>query len=189
MSDSTVEGLDAKTGKNLFSIPWRNRLTTNCTMPIYHNGCLFISTGYDFGSKMFKLTKNANGTIKTEEVWYEKQVDNHHGDVILVGDHVYGSTFEGSWCSINFMTGEVGYLVRGFGKGSIHYADGLFYCFTEDNKTVALVKPEPKEFVELSRFELPNEAEGKSWAHPVVINGRLYLRHAQYLYCYDVKAQ
>jgi len=187
MSDSTVEGLDAKTGKNLFSIPLRNRLVTNCTMPIYHNGCLLLSTGYDFGAKMIKLTKNTNGTIKTEEAWFEPKFDNHHGDIILVGDHVYGSTFNGSWCSINFMTGEIGYTDRSFGKGSIHYADGLFYCLSENDKTVGLVKPDPKKFIELSRFELPNEAEGNSWAHPVVLDGRLYLRHAQYLYCYDVK--
>ena len=76
---------------------------------------------------------------------------------------------------------------RAAGKGSVHYADGLLYGLSEDDKTVVLVKPEPKEYIELGRFELPNDAEGKSWAHPVVLNGRLYLRHAQYLYCYDVK--
>ena len=189
MSDSTVEGFEAKTGKKLFSIPFRNRLVTNCTMPIYHNGCLFLTTGYDFGAKMFTLTKNVDGTINAAEVWYEKRFDNHHGGVILVGDYVYGSTFNGLWRSINFMTGEIGYTSRSFGKGSIHYADGLFYCLSEDDKTVGLVQPAPTEFIELSHFELPNEAEGSSWAHPVVLDGRLYLRHAQYLYCYDVLAQ
>ena len=189
MSDSTTEGLDAKTGKRLFSIPFRNRLVTNCTMPIYHNGHLFLTTGYDFGAKLCKLTKNPDGTITPTEVWLEPRFDNHHGGVILVGDYVYGTTHNGSWGAINFMTGEVGYLSRAAGKGSALYADGLIYGLTENNRTVLLIKPEPEKFVLLSQFELPNEAEGPSWAHPVVLDGKLYLRHAQYLYCYDVKGE
>ena len=191
MSDSTVEGLDPKTGKTFFSIPWKNDRTVNATMPIYRDGNLFLSTGYGFGSKMFKLTKNPDSTISATEVWYEASFDNQHGGVILVGDYVYGSTQRGNWGAIHFMTGKIGYLgrVNGIGQGSIHYADGLLYCLSEDGKTVILTKPEPKEFIELSRFELPNDATGKSWAHPVVLDGKLYLRHAQYLYCYDVKAE
>jgi outer membrane protein assembly factor BamB len=190
MSTMTVEGLDVKTGKTLFSIPWTNSHRCHCTMPIYHNGYLFLTTGYNNnGARLFKLAKNSNGTIAPTEVWFEPRFNNHHGGVILVGDHVYGTNFEGAWCAINFMTGEMGYLTRGAGKGSVHYADGLLYGLTEDDKTVLLIKPEPKEFVLLSQFELPHEAEGKSWAHPVVLDGRLYLRHAQYLYCYDVKAE
>ena len=190
MSNATVEGLDPKTGRRLFSIPWRNARNVHCTMPIYHNGHLFLTTGYDQGvAKLFKLTKNADDTLKLDEVWSEPQFNNHHGGVVLVGDHVYGTNHNGSWCSINFMTGDVGYLSRGASKGSAHYADGLIFGLTEDDKTVLLVKPEPKQFVLLSSFELPNDAEGKSWAHPVVFGGRLYLRHAQYLYCYDVREQ
>ena len=158
-------------------------------MPVYREGHLFLTTGYGFGARLFKLTKNTDGTITPAEVWAEGRFDNHHGGVILVGDYVYGTTFNGSWASINFMTGEIGYLSRSGGKGSVHYADGLLYGLTEDEKTVLLIKPEPAEFILLSQFELPHEAEGKSWAHPVVLGGRLYLRHAQYLYCYDVKAQ
>ena len=189
MSDSTVEGLDPKTGQTLFSIPWKNARSVNCTMPIYRDGHLFLTTGYDFGAKLFKLAKNADGTITPTEVWYAQPFDNHHGGVLLVGDYIYGTTHKGSWGAINFMTGEVGYLSRSAGKGSTHYADGLIYGLTEDDKTVVLVKPEPKEFILLSRFELPHDAEGKSWAHPVVLGGKLYLRHAQYLYCYDVKGE
>ena len=189
MSEATVEGLDAKTGKHLFTIPFLNSTCTNCTMPIYHEGYLFLTTGYGFGAKLFKLTKDSGGAITPAEVWAERRFDNHHGGVVLIGDHLYGTTFNGSWGAVNFMTGEMGYLARGAGKGSVHYADGLLYGLTENDRTVLLMKPEPKEFILLSKFELPNDAEGKSWAHPVVIGGRLYLRHAQYLYCYDVKAE
>jgi outer membrane protein assembly factor BamB len=192
MTNASVEGYEAKSAKHLFTIPWRNGTGTNCTMPIYKDGCLFISTGYGLGSKMFKLSKKEDGTIETKEEWFKPELDNEHGGVILVGDYVYGSSHQnrrGSWIAINFATGEIGYVARvnDIGQGSLCYADGLLYILSEDNKTVILAKPEPKEFVELSRFELPNEAPGKSWAHPVVLDGRLYLRHGQYLYCYDVK--
>ncbi|MCL2710550.1 MAG: PQQ-like beta-propeller repeat protein [Planctomycetaceae bacterium] len=189
MSTSTVEGLDPKTGKTFFSIPWQNDRGVNCTIPIYHEGYLFLTNGYEGGAKLFKLAKNVEGTMMPTETWFEPRFNNHHGGVILVGDYVYGTTHKGAWGSINFMTGEVGYLSRAAGKGSAHYADGLIYGLTEDDKTVVLIKPDPKQFVLLGSFELPNDAEGKSWAHPVVLDGRLYLRHAQYLYCYDVKAQ
>ena len=190
MSEATVEGLNPKTGRTLFTIPWTNSTNTNCTMPLYHNDHLFLTTGYDKGgAKLFRLVKNPDGTISPTEVWAEARFNNQHGGVVLVGDHVYGTNHNGSWCSINFMTGEIGYMSRTAGKGAVHYADGLLYGLTENDRTVLLIKPEPKEFVLLSKFELPNEAEGHSWAHPVVFGGRLYLRHGQFLYCYDVKGE
>jgi len=190
MTNGSVEGYDAKTTKRLFSIPFRNRTGTNVTAPIYRDGNLFISSGYGYGAEGHKLTKNADGTITPTKSWHVQQFDNHHHGLILVGDHVYGTSAGGNWMAVHFLTGEVGFLERGGGgAAAVHYADGLIYCLSENSRAVTLWKPDPKAFVELSRFELPNEADGKSWAHPVVINGRLYLRHAQYLYCYDVKAE
>ena len=192
MTSGTVEGYDATSAEHLFSIPWRNRTGTNVTMPIYREGHLFLSSGYGFGAKGFKLMKNADGTIKPEELWYEQKFDNHHHGLVLVGDYVYGTSSGGSWFAINFLTGEVGFSVRpkdAAEQSAVHYADGLIYALTQDSRTVILWEPNPKEFIERGRFVLPNEAEGKSWAHPVVLNGKLYLRHAQYLYCYDVKAE
>ena len=190
ITDKTAMGLDPKDGKVLFTFPHTNRLTTNVTMPIYHEGHLFMSTGYGEGARLWKLAKNSSGQIIPEEVWYEKFFDNQHGDVILVGDTVYGTTHNGGggiWASIDFWTGKIGYNERSVGQGAIHFADGLIYGLSEKNRTVILLKPDPKKYVELGRFQLPNDADGMSWAHPVVADGRLYLRHAQYLYCYDVK--
>jgi len=194
MSNWTVEGLDMKTGKTLFSIPWINRepprAHVHCTMPIYHNGHLFLSTGYEVGtSRLFRLEKNDDGTITATEMWVCTRFNNHHGGVVLVGDYVYGTAHDGTWYSINFMTGEIGFSSRVVGKGSVHYADGLLYALTESDRTVALIKPNPTEFILLSSFVLPNEVDGPSWAHPVVIGSRMYLRHGRYLYCYDVGAE
>lgn len=189
-SKISAEGYDVKTGKPLFSIPWRNRTTTNITQSIYREGHLFMSSGYGFGAKGFKLTKNADGTIHPEELWFTQPFDNHHGGLVLVDDYVYGTTSRGNWGAIHFLTGKVGYLARPVGEeGAVHFADGLIYGLSYDSRTVFLWEPKPTEFVELGRFTLPQEASGKTWAHPVVINSRLYLRHDKYLYCYDVKAE
>ena len=189
MSDGTVEGYDPKTAKKILSIPWKNSRTTNATPPIYRDGHLFLSSGYNYGAEGYKLEKNADGTITATKLWYTQQFDNHHHGLVLVGDHVYGTTSKGNWMAVNFLTGEVAYTARPVGEQTaVHYADGLIYCLAQDSATVILWDPKPTEFVEVSRFVLP-QAEGNAWAHPVVINGRLYLRHAQFLYCYDVEAQ
>ncbi|MCL2028780.1 MAG: PQQ-binding-like beta-propeller repeat protein, partial [Bacteroidales bacterium] len=95
MSDSTVEGLDPKTGKTLFSTRWTNSRNVHCTMPIYHEGHLFMTTGYEGGaSKLFKLAKNADGTLKLDELWSEPRFNNHHGGVVLSGGHVYGTNHD-----------------------------------------------------------------------------------------------
>ena len=192
MSNGTVEGYDVKSAKKLFSFPWRNRTGTNVTAPIYRDGHLFVSTGYGYGAEGYKLTKNDDGSIRADKLWHIEPLDNHHHGLVLVGDHVYGTSSRGNWFAVNFLTGEIGYTARPVGEqAATHYADGLIYCLAQDSATVILWEPKPNEFVEVSRFVLPDaeNAEGKAWAHPVVIGNRLYLRHAQNLYCYDVKAQ
>ena len=187
MSNGTVEGYEVHTAKKLFSFPLQNRVGVNVTAPIYNDGHLFVSTGYGYGAEGYKLTKDADGTIKAEKLWHTEPFESHHHGLILLGGYVYGTTHRGDWSAVNFRTGEVGFTARPVGEQtSIHYADGLIYCLSDDSRTVILWEPNPREFIERGRFVLPNEAEGKSWAHPVVIGGRLYLRHAQYLYCYDV---
>ena len=190
VTDNTVVGLDPEDGTILFTIPHVNSHVTNVTMPIYRDGHLFLSTGYGQGARLWKLAKNPAGQIEPEEIWHEKLFDNQHGGIILVGDTVYGTTHYsggGTWAAIDFWTGKLGYMQRGTPQGSVHYADGLIYGLSEKNRTVVLWKPDPEKYIELGRFQLPNDADGMSWAHPVVTGGRLYLRHAQYLYCYDVK--
>ena len=51
---------------------------------------------------------------------------------------------------------------------------------------MALVEASPEAYKEISTFEIPKRG-GNSWAHPVVIGGRLYLREQDTVLCYDVK--
>jgi outer membrane protein assembly factor BamB len=190
MTNSTVEAYDAKSTKHLFTIPWRNRTGTNCTEPIYRDGNLFLSTGYGYGAEGYKLGKTSAGSIAATKLWHTPQFDSHHHGLILIDDHVYGTNSRGDWMAVNFLTGAIGFTAQPVREQTaVHYADGMIYCLSQDSRTVILWEPKPTEFIERGRFVLPNEADGKSWAHPVVIGGKLYMRHGKYLYCYDVKAQ
>ncbi len=87
---------------------------------------------------------------------------------------------------MEFKTGKKMYAERGIGTGSLTYADGMLYAFNHTG-TAALVSPSTDEFRIVSQFDIPKGGKKKTWAHPVVCNGRLYLRHGDFLYCYDVK--
>jgi len=124
-------------------------------------------------------------------VYENKVMKNHHGGVILVGDHLYGHGDPG-WTCQNFKTGEEVWNHRGFGKGAIAYAGGMLYCLEENSGTVALVDASPKGWQEHGRFKLEPQSDirssqGRIWTHPVICNGKLYLRDQDLIFCFDVK--
>jgi hypothetical protein len=111
--------------------------------------------------------------------------------VILIGDHVYGHADAG-WTCQNFKSGEQVWNDRKFGKGAVGFADGMLYCLEEGSGTVALVEASPDGWKEHSRFKLDPQtkirsSQGRIWTHPVISNGKLYLRDQDLIYCYDVK--
>jgi hypothetical protein len=126
------------------------------------------------------------------DVYQNKVMVNHHGGVVLVGDHLYGHSDDGGWKCQDFRSGKELWRHKGVGKGAVHYADGMLYCLGEKDGSVALVKAGPERWDEKGRFKLSPQSEiragaGKIWTHPVVIGGKLYLRDQDLIYCYDVK--
>jgi outer membrane protein assembly factor BamB len=128
-----------------------------------------------------------------DEVYANKVMKNHHGGVILIGDHLYGHSDGTGWICQDFLTGEMVWNERqALGKGCLTCADGRLYCLDERDGTVKLVEPSPKGWKEHGQFTLSPQTEqrspsGRIWTHPVVANGRLYLRDQELLLCYDVK--
>ena len=180
--------VDAKTGKLLFLFPHETRFDINATIPRYFDGHLFITSGYGTGSQLLKLSKDGDG-VKYEQVWENKAFDNQHHGVVIIDGHVYGSTHNykgGIWLCVRLSDGEIVWEDRGVTKGSCTFAEGLIYGMNEKDGTVGIFKATPEKYEEISRFQLPEEGEGPFWAHPVVCGKRLYLRHAQFLYCYDI---
>ena len=188
LTAASVAGIEANSGKMLWRAE-RKGQTAVITTPIYANNQVFVTSGYGVGCNAFKITKDSAG-FKTEEIepYGKKNMMNHHGGVILLGDYIYGHSDSKGWICQDFKTGDVKWSNGGVGKGSIAYADGHFYCRSEGGKgNVALIEATPDGYKEKGRFEQPDRSKQNSWAHPVIANGKLYLRDQDVLLCYDVK--
>ncbi|MGQ9821923.1 MAG: PQQ-binding-like beta-propeller repeat protein [Thermogutta sp.] len=187
MTAKALVGVDADSGKLLFRYPHETAYDVNASMPIFHDGKVFISTGYGSGSELIGLKKEGDG-ITAEQLWENKDLDNHHGGVILYQGFLYGSNYRGKWICLDWNTGETKYSENGIGKGSATLAEGMLYTYSE-RKKVGLVPAVPTAHDPVSSFTIPSEEREQSWAHPVVADGRLYLRHGNLLFAYDVRGK
>jgi|GEM_PF-94971 len=189
-------GVAASDGKFL----WRynkpaNGMGLNCSTAVYSDGMIFASSAYGAGGGLVKLSKDADGGIKAEEVYATTDMQNHHGGMILLDGYLYGATGGnegGVLACIEFKTGKVMWDLRQKGerraKGSLALADSRLYYRMEDG-TVALIEPDPKQYTERSRFQQPDRSKLPAWAHLVIANGKLYIRDQDILFCYDIKAR
>lgn len=179
-----IYGIDSKTGRLLWTQEIKSKHSLNSTDAIYHDGYVLASTGYGAGTMLIKLTAS-NGNISPEVVWKNELMDNHHGGVILHEGHVYGAGHEArGWFCLDFMTGKEVWKARG--KGSLTFADNKLYIL-EEKGGVRLVEATPVSFKERGSFETPEGGKGMYWAHPVVCGGRLYVRHTDKLFAYNIK--
>jgi len=191
----TVAGVSAADGKLL----WRydkpaNSMRINISTPVYHDGHVFAATAYGAGGGLARLTKTPTGEFAAEEVWFSKSMENHHGGVILHDGALFGANGGnggGYMACLDFKTGEVLWNERDSDKrrvtkGSVAFADGRIYYRTEEGPIV-LIEPSRKEYLERGRFNQPERTDKPAWAHPVIANGKLYIRDQDTLFCYDVK--
>jgi outer membrane protein assembly factor BamB len=168
-----------------------NRMGINITTPLCRGDEVFASSAYGTGGGLVKLSKDGQGGVKAEEVYFTKNMQNHHGGMILVDGYLYGATGGnegGRLCCLDFATGKVTWDQRDVPKGSVALADGRLYYRTEAGPVI-LIEPSPKGYVERGRFNQPGRSRAAAWPHPVVANGKLYLRDQDVLLCYDVKAK
>lgn len=180
-----VVGVDAATGKFSWRYDSPANGVANCSTPIYVNDSIFAASGYNTGGGLAKLTKTGNG-MKAEEVYFTRNMRNHHGNMVLVGDYIYGFDESNLTC-LNVKTGEIAWRDRSVGKGSVSYADGFIYARSERGP-IALVQATPEGYVEKGRFDTPNRSGKTTWTHPVIADGKLYLRDHDQLFCYDIRS-
>jgi outer membrane protein assembly factor BamB len=181
---SGVAGVAASNGAFLWRYNPCANGTANISTPIIHDSSVFSATGYGTGGGLVKLTAKG-GRIEADEVYFVKQMKNHHGGLVLLGEDLYGFD-EGVLRCLDWKTGNEAWHDRSVGKGSLVYADGRLYARSEDGP-VALVEATPKGYEERGRFKQPDRSGKNAWPHPVVANGRLYLRDQDVLLVYDVR--
>lgn len=183
LTGKSLAGIEPATGRILWRAD-RAGKTAVISTPVVDGNAVFVTSAYGIGCNAFRVGKKG-GAWKAEEMYANKEVSNHHGGVILLDGHVYGSSAATFRC-LEVASGKLAWMGRSAGKGSTVYADGRFYLRGESGP-VALIEATPEELREKGRFEQPERSDKRAWPHPVVANGKLYLRDQDLLLCYDVR--
>jgi outer membrane protein assembly factor BamB len=173
-------GLDVNDGRLLWEYAKPSNRVANVATPIVRANRIFISSDYGTGGGVVEIKPDN----KAEEIYFTKEMRNHHSSSVLIGDHLYGFS-SAILTAMKFDTGEIAWRDRSVGKGSLVYADGHLYCLSE-NGVVGLVEATPTGYKEKGRFRI-EQGSLPTWAHPVVAGGRLYLRDQDTIYAYDVR--
>ena len=192
LTASSLVGVSAKDGK----VRWQydkpaNRMGINCSTPIYHDGLVFAASAYGNGGGAVKLTKQADGSIKADEVYFTNKMQNHHGGMIVIDGALYGANGGnggGMLACLDFETGETLWRDRKGPKGALLFADSRLYVRGEKGELV-LIEPSREGLVERGRFKQPDRSKVPAWAHPIIANGKLYVRDQGLLLCYDIAAK
>lgn len=183
-------GVDAATGKFLWLYDHTSKGSpANIATPVCADGCVYSGTQYT-GGGLIKLLPDGKG-VKYEEVYFEKKLPRAIGGEVLHDGSLYGTSKEQTEC-LDFKTGEVKWSKdHGIAPASLLYADSRLYLHGEEQGDVLLLEASPGGYKELGHFtpsDVPADRVGKSWAYPVIANGRLYIHDWGKLWCYDVKA-
>jgi outer membrane protein assembly factor BamB len=194
---SGLVGVEAKTGKFLWRYDETIDQAANIPTPIFHDNCVFTSTSRN-GSGLVRIEVDG-GKVSTKQVYYTSRTKlNSIGGAVLVGEHLYATDARGRLVCLEFKTGKEKWSNPGVkSAAALCYADGMLYVRGQGGSgfgpeappVVALVEATPEGYKEKGRFVQPDHGRRPAWPHPVVANGRLYLRDGDVLLCYDVKAR
>ena len=182
-----VVGISSKDGSLLWKVPRKGDVAVIPT-PLVAGNEIYVTSGYGAGCNLFKVT-GTGGKFSASQVFANHVMVNHHGGVVRVGDYIYGySDGKGLTCQ-NARTGEAMWAEKeAIKKGSVACADGKLYYREEDSGAMVLVDAASSGYAEKGRFNQPDRAEEKAWSHPVIANGKLYIRDQDLLLCYGIKA-
>jgi outer membrane protein assembly factor BamB len=184
-----VVGVDASDGTFL----WRYDAPAypkyggiNISTPVCFDNQVFAAAGYAVGGGMARVEKTGEGFV-AREVYFTKDMKNHHGGLILLDGYLYGANDPGILTCLEFETGKVMWQSRDPGKCSILYADGMLYC-RDENGTLSLVSATSQGFELKGQFDPPDQSGKKTWPHLVIAHGQMHVRDQDVLLCYDVRA-
>jgi len=186
LTAASVAGISPKDGALLWKASRQANIAVIPT-PLVMGNEVYVTSGYGAGCNLFKVTKT-NGKFSAEQIYANHVMVNHHGGVVRVNDDIYGySEGKGLTCQ-DAETGKSVWTEKAkIKKGAVASADGKLYFREEETGTMVLVDATPEGYHEKGRFKQPERSEEMAWAHPVIANGKLYLRDQDVLLCYDIK--
>jgi outer membrane protein assembly factor BamB len=186
-TDKTVAGIVARTGQVAWKADRAGQTAVIPTPLVSKEGIVFVASGYNVGHNAFQVSF-AGGGFRAAPLYDGKQMVNHVGGLVLVGDHVYGSDERQLKC-MELKTGKVVWENPAVGKGSIAYADGHLYCRSDNGGVMVLVEATPTGYKEKGRFTQPDLSGRNTWAHHVIFGGKMYLRDMDAVFCYTLAAK
>ncbi len=195
LTNKGLIGIDAKDGRFLWGYNKIANRTASVSTPVIYGDYIFCSTAYRTGSALLRLTAAGNG-VDAKEIYFldDRTFQNHHGGFVRIGDYIYGGHDhnKGKPTCLEMKTGKIMWQEDqpGGGSSAVLYADGHLYFRYQDN-VLALIKANPHKYNIKGTFKLPKRdgMSGPGWAHLVIVDGRLYARHADVLMVYDVRAK
>jgi outer membrane protein assembly factor BamB len=177
--------VDPRDGRLLWSYDRASNTTANIATPIVRGNRVFVSSDYGTGAALLDV-KAAGNIASAQEIYFTREMRNHHASSVVVGDYIYG--FSSSiLTALKFDTGEMVWRNRSVGKGSLIYADQRLYLYSEQG-TVGLADASPTEYRERGRFRI-QQTGPPTWSHPIISSGRLILRDQDNVYSFDVRAK
>jgi outer membrane protein assembly factor BamB len=189
MTSNSIMGIDAATGEKYWRVEQTQGNKIHANTPVYADGkILMVSAGREKTSGVVQLQLSDDGK-SVEEVWRNNRYMNLMGGVVKIDSCFYGSSYlKNDWRVMDWNTGETRFQNKEFGGGVVIYADGMFYCYAERDGEIALAKATPDNFTIVSKFEVPMGTK-EHWAHPVIKNSVLYVRHGDALMAYNISAK
>ncbi len=188
MTCSSIMGIDAGNGQMYWRIEHTQTNKIHANTPIYSDGKILVATPDVSDTSGMILIQLSDDGKQAEVVWRNKKLRNFMGGLIKRDTCIYASAYlRNSWQVLSWNTGEMLVQNKELGGGAIIYADGLFYCYTERDGEIALAEASPEEFKIISRFKVPLGTK-EHWAHPVISNGKLFVRHGDALMVYNISA-
>ena len=181
-----VVGVRASDGQVMWGQRESANGTANCATPVFYDGSIFTSSGYDTGGTLFRL-QSRGGQTMSQVAYSTREMKNHHGGMVVVDGYLYGSSNPGVLKCIELRSNRVVWQNRSVGKGAVSYADGHLYVRSEQGP-IALVAATPDGYEEKGRFDQPQRSGRPSWSHPVIAGGKLFLRDMDNLLAYDIRA-
>lgn len=171
---------DAKTGREVWRTSWKTSYDVNASTPIFHDGHLFISSGYGTGCALFKLSERG-GQLDGQEVWRSKAICNKFQTCVLKDGILYGGDERGLKC-VDFMTGAEKWSESGMRHATVVLAGGHLIVLSQKGK-LAIAKATPAEFKPIAEADV---LSGRCWTVPTLSNGKLYMRNLSKAVCLDL---
>ena len=189
-----IFAVDARNGKIIWKVDYatvngapENAYKNHAITPIFRDGCILIANGYNWVALKLKLSADGNSV---ETVWENRNFDPQLGGIVLLGDNIYGNNHMSKpvdlWVCVDWNTGKTLWTSKWYSKGSLISADGMLYLYEEKSGHVALVKPDPAKLDIISEFKI-TKGDGPFWAHPVINDGKLFIRHGDVLMTYKIR--